>query len=487
MKKISLQEAAASDAAVYFCGSGGELFADLPEGIRAEARRQARAAGGGGKEPLVFPALGLLPEKVVCFLPLAGDETERRRKLLQQAKQIPRLCRKLGCQTLSLRADEKSQALPALLYHTAALGLRLGNYLPAKITAAPKTELPLELAWAGSDRPEIAGAIDRAALIGRMVNDMRQLVNRPANRLTPAILAEEAARLASDHPERCQILRGEQLAREGYGALLAVGQGSAQEPCLVILRHQGGTPADPTLGLVGKGITFDSGGLCLKPAGDMPAMVSDMCGAAAVLGVWQTAQQQNLPLNLVAVLALAENMPGGGACKPGDVIRTASGRTVEIVNTDAEGRLILADGITAAIAAGATRLIDVATLTGAARLALGREATACLTNNEPFFALLETAARQALEDVWLMPSYPAYEEQLESQLADLRNLGDGKGAGMQVGGLFLKPFTNGLPWIHLDIGGSVAPEPDSKTGYTVPMARTLAEFCYLWAEEGHGF
>lgn len=393
---------------------------------------------------------------------------------MNQAKRLGSICEEYNCREIIFGNDADSR-----MHEIVIRGLEEGSYKQEKCGEHRLISEGDKYSWIMSKGVE-KNKLQKARLLSKVHKDMRNLVNAPANQLTPEIFAEEAVKKGG---ACCQVIRREQLEKEGYGALLAVGQGSGQEPCLVVLRHMKGKKDDAVLGIIGKGITFDSGGLCIKPGTDMSEMVADMGGAAAAFGVWQIVHQENLPMNLIVVLALAENMPGGNACRPGDVVRTASGKTVEVINTDAEGRLALADGMEAAIKGGATHLIDVATLTGAARVAFGREAVACMTNEDKFFQQVRHASETALERVWLMPSYSEYGEQLKSKAADLKNLGDGKGAGMQVAGMFVKAFTRDLPWVHMDIGGSAAPGQYDGDGFTVPMLYTLTELCYSWCRE----
>lgn len=454
------------DAALMLCTNEGRVSGiqkSLPEEIQKELSIQLK--GNNKKGPFVFPTLGYMSERLIIFIKMNLHEGK-------QAEKIAEICEEYKCKTLRVYLSEDFSEEKPDLARLMAMEIILGSF---------RLEKGMEShCWCQVNG--LDGEQERAVNIGHMVNDMRKLVNFPANFLTPERMAQMVYQIAEEREEYCQIIRKEQLEKEGYGAILAVGSGSKNLPCLVILRHLNGGKDAPVLGLIGKGITFDSGGLCIKGSSDMAEMISDMEGAAAVLGAWKHIHDEKCSVNLIAVLALAENMPDGKAFRPGDIIKTASGKTVEIINTDAEGRLVLADGITAAIRAGATHLIDVATLTGAARIALGREAIACITNNEAFFKDLERVSHRMEERLWLMPSYEEYEEQLCSQVADLKNIGDGKGAGMQVAGLFLKSFTEGLPWVHLDIGGCAAPD-SKRMGFYVPSTRTLAEFAYCWKDK----
>jgi len=294
---------------------------------------------------------------------------------------------------------------------------------------------------------------------GEATNRAREWQNAPPNELTPEALAQEAVRIAQRHHMECEVLGPAELKAGGYKLLLGVAAGSAQPPRLVRLRHRGhnrGLPAEagnPVLALIGKGITFDTGGISLKTPEHMSRMKADMAGAAAVLSAIDVIASRNIPLDVMAVIAASENMPGPSAQHPGDVIVSADGKTVEVLNTDAEGRLVLADALTHAIRNGATHMIDLATLTGAATIAIGHAASAAVGNDDEFWALVETASREAGDRVWRLPIYADYRVLLRSQIADLRNSEYGE-AGTILGGMFIGEFAGGKPWAHIDIAAS---------------------------------
>ena len=293
----------------------------------------------------------------------------------------------------------------------------------------------------------------KAALeTGEATNRARELQNTPANELTPDGLAQEATRIARRHGVEVEVLGEDELRAQGYNLLLGVASGSAQPPRLIRLRHRGAANGN-VLALVGKGITFDTGGISLKPADGMSKMKADMAGAAAVLSAFDVIASRNLPLDVMAVVAATENMPGPNAQRPGDVVVSAGGKTVEVLNTDAEGRLVLADAITHALRNGATHIVDLATLTSAAKIAIGHGATAAVSNDDDFWRLIDEAAHRAGERVWRLPIYAEYLVLLRSQIADLRNSEYGE-AGTILGGMFIGEFVDGKPWAHLDIAAS---------------------------------
>ncbi len=293
---------------------------------------------------------------------------------------------------------------------------------------------------------------------GEATNHAREWQNAPPNELTPDALAQEATKIAERHGLEIEVLGPAELRDGGYNLLLGVASGSAKPPRLIRMRHRGGQPsgaqADATvLALVGKGVTFDTGGISLKDPAAMSQMKADMGGAAAVLAAIDVIAARKLPLDVMAVIAATENMPGAAAQRPGDVVVSADGKTVEVVNTDAEGRLVLADALTHALRNGATHLLDLATLTGAAAIAIGHGATAAVSNDDGFWRLVEEAARQSGDRVWRLPIYADYRVLLRSQIADLRNSEYGE-AGTILGGMFIGEFARGKPWAHLDIAAS---------------------------------
>jgi len=295
---------------------------------------------------------------------------------------------------------------------------------------------------------------------GEATNRTREWQNAPPNELTPDALAQEATRIAQRHGLELEVLGPSELRAGGYNLLLGVASGSANPPRLVRVRYRGGqrpgvaAPAGtPVLALIGKGVTFDSGGISIKPAEHMSQMKGDMAGAAAVLSAIDVIASRKVPVDVMAIIAATENMPGPSAQRPGDVVVSADGKTVEIVNTDAEGRLILADAMTHALRNGATHIIDVATLTGAAKIAIGHAATAAVSNDDRFWDLVERAAADAGDRVWRLPILADYRVLLRSQIADLRN-GEYGEAGSILGGMFIGEFAGGKPWTHLDIASS---------------------------------
>jgi len=305
---------------------------------------------------------------------------------------------------------------------------------------------------------ETRRALARAEQIARCQNLARDLSNEPPNELPPARLAAVARRVARETGLRVRVLRGADLQRRGMNALLAVGGGSVHPPHLIVIEHRGhGTArsrAQSPVCLVGKGITFDSGGISIKPAANMQEMKHDMSGAATVLAVLRAAALLDLPQRVVGVIAAAENMPSGSAYRPGDIVRSMSGKTIEIVNTDAEGRVVLADALHYAATEFAPQvMVDVATLTGAAMVALGPWATAALGNDEALVESIREAGDSTGERIWPMPLLEEHRQVMRSEVADLKNSG-GRDGGVSTAAAFLSAFTGKTPWVHLDIAGT---------------------------------
>ena len=280
----------------------------------------------------------------------------------------------------------------------------------------------------------------------------RYLQMLPGNVCTPTYLGDRAQQLAQVHGFGVTVLDLAAIRKEGMGALLAVAQGSAQEPRFIVLEYKGGGSAPPVV-LVGKGVTFDSGGISIKPAQNMEDMKFDMSGAAAVLGTFETLGRLKPKLNVTGVIPTTENLPSGTAVKPGDVIRSHLGKTIEIINTDAEGRLILCDALSYVRRLKPAAVLDAATLTGAVVVALGQQATGIMGNDEALLAEVQAAGERAGERCWPLPLWDEYRDLLKSDIADVKNSG-GRGAGTIAGGWFLKEFVEGYPWVHLDIAGT---------------------------------
>ena len=350
-----------------------------------------------------------------------------------------------------------------------------------------------ELKQAGDDpKPEleaVAVVVDpadaSAAETGRSIGDAiaaghrltRGLQMQPGNVCTPTYLADQAAQLANTYGFTLTVLDRAQLKKEGMGALLAVAQGSAEEPRFIALEYKGGGTQAPVV-LVGKGVTFDSGGISIKPAQSMEDMKFDMSGAAAVLGTFDALGRLKPKLNVVGLIPSTENLPSGTAVKPGDVIKSHLGKTIEIINTDAEGRLILCDALSYARRFKPAAVLDAATLTGAVVVALGHHAIGIMGNDEALLAEVRDAGERAGERCWPLPLWDEYRDLVKSEIADVKNSG-GRSAGTIAGGWFLREFVEGFPWVHLDIAGTAYMDSESAIqgkGPTAVGVRLFSEF-----------
>jgi leucyl aminopeptidase len=301
---------------------------------------------------------------------------------------------------------------------------------------------------------DVADAAEAARVCAEAQNRARDLQSLPSNFATPSFLGRRARSIASAHAAvTTEVFGREEIAAKGMGGLVAVSQGSVEEPQLIVLRYEGGG-SGPTLGLVGKGVTFDTGGISLKPSASMHEMKMDMSGAAAVLEAVGAIAELGLKLNLVAVVPSTENMPSGTAIKPGDVITQYNGKTVEVNNTDAEGRLILADALAYAVELGAERIVDLATLTGAVLIALGSTYAAVISNDDDLANAVEEAGETTGELVWRLPLHPEYKELTKGTVADLTNAAAKRKAGTIYAGSFLEEFVGETPWAHVDIAGT---------------------------------
>ena len=406
------------------------------------------------------------------------------------------LLRRAAGSAVRALAGKKSAdfALPhksSATFAAVAEGIGLGAYSFIEHRGASKAEQKAPLTQATiiskiSDRAESKAALKRAAVLTKNVHLVRDLVNTPANHLSPAIFVTKMKSLTSGLGIKVEVLDEKALKAKGYGGIYSVGQGSANPPRLLHISYSP-AKAKKRYAFVGKGITFDTGGYALKPAAGMDAMKTDMAGAASVIAATLAIAELKLPISVHAYACLAENMISDNATRPGDVITTLSGKTVEVLNPDAEGRLVMADGLTRAIRDGEKEggldgLIDVATLTGAQIIALGVRTAGVMSNNEKFTEEFLTAAQSAGELFWPMPLPEELRATLETPVADIANVGD-KSGGMLVAGVFLKEFVSPeIPWLHLDIAGPSYTEkagygynPVGATGVTVRSLVTLAE------------
>jgi len=332
--------------------------------------------------------------------------------------------------------------------------------------------------------PILERGCDKARVLAEATNLARDMVNEPANYMTPTHMAEMAMRLAETYGIEVNVLEREQMQELGMGALLGVTQGSHQPPKFIVLHYRGGDSSEIDVALAGKGVTFDSGGISIKPSERMAEMKGDMAGGAAVMAAISAIAQLKPKINVTAIIPATENLPSDSALKPGDILTAMNGKTIEIISTDAEGRLILADALGYAKKRGAKLMVDVATLTGACRVALGDIYSGAFGNNQELIDRVITAGAEAGELIWQMPMHEKYKEQIKSDVADIKNVG-GRYGGAITGAQFLAEFVDDTPWVHLDIAGTYMSEKETAyllKGATGVPVRTLVNLVLSLAE-----
>lgn len=432
-------------------------------------------------ETLVLYPRGAIPAKRVMVVGLGERETFDAQAVRRASASAAQAAQRLGVKTFHtiLHGAGMGGIPPAISAQAVVEGTILGTYAFAGYgTPSPERPQPIErmaiVLFGAAHQEQVEEGVRAGRIIAESTCFVRDLVNRPANYMTPAMLAQAALATAQEVGLRCDVLDEAQMDALGMGALLGVAQGSDQPPRFIILEHQGGDPEAAPYVIVGKGITFDSGGISLKPGEGMHLMKNDMAGAAATLGILRAAALLKLPINVVGLIAATENLPSGKAYKPGDVLKSLSGLTIEVISTDAEGRLILADALAYAKRYKPKAVVDLATLTGGCVVALGRVASGLMGTDEALIQALRRAAEESGEKTWPLPLYDEYAEQIKSEVADLKNSG-GREASPIIGGMFLKRFAEGYPWAHVDIAGMVWSEktqfetPQGATGYGVRL------------------
>ena len=366
-----------------------------------------------------------------------------------------------GAGTNEIKNDDAVQALTE--------GALLGTYTFRRHITKKENNFGeiKEFTIVGREKRQIEKAIERGKILAEAANWARDMVNEPANFMTPSNMAEAARQLAKKYGLKVEVFEKEKIKELGMGGLLGVSQGSQQPPRFIILRYKGSDSHDIDIALVGKGITFDSGGIDIKPSDSMEDMKGDMAGGASVMATLMALAQLKPKINVTALVPATENMPSGTAMKPGDVITALNGKTIEVINTDAEGRLILSDALSYAKKLGAKAIVDVATLTGACHVALGSICSGAFTNNQELIDKVIAAGNKTGELMWQLPMYDEYKEQLKSDIADIKNIGNRWG-GAITGAKFLEEFVDKIPWVHLDIAGTY--ETDKEKGYLVKGA-----------------
>jgi leucyl aminopeptidase len=457
-------------------------------------------SGKAGETALLYTR-GALPSARVLVVGLGDQARFNTTGARSAAATAARKARDLGVKTLATLVHGAGEGGldPQAAAQALVEGTRLGLYryegrksgAPAEQKADPEEIIlvdwePPHGGMSPEHRTALQAGLDRGTAIASGVTLARDMVNEPGNHMTPSRMASAARQLAGETGLRVRVLGRDEMAELGMGILLAVAAESEQEPKLIVLEHNPGRDDLPTVALVGKGVTFDSGGITLKPGDEMWRMKADMAGAAAVIGALGVAARLKLPAHVVGLAPCAENLPGGRAQKPGDVYTGMTGKTMEVISTDAEGRMLLADALAFTARFRPQAVVDIATLTAAQRIALGPQAAALFSNDDALAARLLAAGEASGDRLWRMPLYDEYREAIKSQTADVKNSG-GRYGGLGTSAKFLEHFTEGYPWAHIDMASmslteeDKAAQPRGATGYGV---RLLTTFLEGWGVEG---
>lgn len=448
------------------------------EGYLSKLIKQGDFSGKKGQTLLLFALPGVKAERILLMG--CGQEDKLEAKHLRQSwSSAVKVLQECGATDaivclldLKIKDDEDIAQQARLLVETAEQASYRYDQTKSKKEPPPQPLKKLTLLLEQrSQQPAAEQGTHWGQAIAKGVSLARDLGNLPGNVCTPTYLADEARKLAKEYkPLKVKILEQEDMEKLGMGALLAVARGSRQPPKLITLEYKGASNKQKPIVLVGKGLTFDSGGISIKPSERMDEMKYDMCGGAGVLGTMKACAELELPLNVVAVVPSSENLPDGAANKPGDVITSLSGQTIEVLNTDAEGRLILCDALTYSKRYSPEVVIDVATLTGACVIALGAQASGLLSNDQTLAESLLAAGQSSGDRAWQLPLWEEYQQQLDSNFADMANIG-GREAGTITGACFLARFTEGFSWAHLDIAGTawLSGKEKGATGRPVPL------------------
>ena len=442
-------------------------------------------------EITLIHTLGKMEAERVVVLGLGKQEKFTLDSIRAAMAEASKFLRKLGVKQVAtivhgagiggMEAEKAAQALTE--------GSILGLYTFRKhITKEPEyreIEELLIVEQDGSKHAALEQGVKRGRILAEATNCARDMINEPANYMTPSDMAEVARNVASKYGLECSVLEREEMKNLGMGAVLGVSQGSRQPPKFIIISYRGDDSSKSTLGLIGKGLTFDSGGISIKPSESMDEMKGDMAGGATVIAAMRAIAEFKAKINVTGLVPATENLPGGAALKPGDVLKAMNGKTIEVVNTDAEGRLILADALCYARKLGLSPLVDVATLTGACHVALGDVCTGAFGNNQETIARVIKAGEESGEKIWQLPMFDEYKEQNKSDVADIKNSG-GRWGGAITAAQFLAEFSQDTPWTHLDIAGTSFSSKErayTLKGATGVAVRTLVNFALAIAEE----
>jgi leucyl aminopeptidase len=438
---------------------------------------------GKHKELSLIHSLGRLPSPRVLIVGLGKQQDFTLDRVRNLAAGAARYLRRLSVDSFATITHGAGLAglEPEACAQAIAEGTVLGLYTFKRHKKKNENEREVrEVTIVEQDASKVRAlrrAVERGRILAEAANFARDMANEPANILTPTEMASRARKMAKETGLECRVLEQKELEKMGMGAFLGVARGSRQPPKLIVLDYRGGGRR-PTLGLLGKGITFDSGGISIKPSAGMEAMKGDMHGGASVIAAMGAIARLKPRINVTAIVPTTENMPGGNATKPGDVVKAMSGKTIEVINTDAEGRLVLADALAYARKLELSPLVDVATLTGAISIALGKVALGTMTNNQELCDRVIEAGKASGEKIWQLPLFDEYKEQIKSDVADIKNVG-GREGGAITAALFLAEFAEDTPWVHLDMAG--VDHYDKENGVLVKGAsgipvRTLVNF-----------
>ena len=472
--------------------------AKQPEGIAADINKKLNGAitklikqkdiKGKLNEITLLHSMGKLPSDKILILGLGKKQELTTNKVRGAIAEACRYLRGKGVASAAsvitgevinkIKTDDAVQAMT----EGAVLGLyTFRRYITKKEDNFGEI---IELTIVGKAKKPIEQAIARGKIMAEAANYARDMVNEPGNYMTPTRMADNARQLAKKYGLKVEIFDRDKMKELGMGGLLGVSQGSQQPPKFIILSYQGRKLDEIDLALVGKGITFDSGGISIKPSENMAEMKGDMAGGAAVLATLSALAQLKPAINVTALVPATENLPSGTAMKPGDIIKAMNGKTIEVLNTDAEGRLILADALSYAVKSGAKAIVDIATLTGACQIALGKITLGAFANNQSLLDKVIAAGNEVGEPAWQMPMFEEYKEFIKSDIADIKNTGNRYG-GAITAAKFLEEFVDKTPWVHLDLTG---PDTDKEKGYQVKGAtgvpvRTLVNFVLAQAKK----
>jgi len=462
------------------------------KGVISAAYKEKRFEGKAN-QTLLLNSLNLIKAENVLLMGIGKAEEVSGEKLRQAAGTAIKTAEKNGFKKVSFLSSSGADKLDLgnstsnldlkTFYYAEGAFLALYRFDSYKSENSEDTKISeiVFLASKKDDLQSLKKATDRARKIADSTFLARDLSNHPSNTATPTYLADTARKMSRKFGINCKVLGEKEMKRLGMGSLLGVAKGSDEPPKLILMEYFKGKNKKNPIAIVGKGVTFDTGGISLKPPGNMDEMKMDMSGAAATIGAMQAIASLKLKVNVVGIVPATENMPSGSAIKPGDILKSMNGKTIEVLNTDAEGRLILADALSYAVRYKPKAIIDLATLTGAVLHALGHHISAVISNDDDLVAKLKESGDATGERVWQLPLLEEYEKAMKSSIADLKNIaGPGVGAGTITGGAFLKSFIGDCPWAHLDIAGTAWGEgkayiPKGASGFGVRLLADLIE------------